>query len=305
MPVLDSAISEVHFYGNVPNLSSGKLHFAGNTNSLGQMSITPEVGKLALDNFHFDATPTGANKAVGAYFTLNVSQDHVAVGGHFNNVLFQVGSYVIVWSGISTASNNGWAYARYDPLKTSDDVDWSVTTSVTKGAISIDEVWHNSVKIWPGDTAAATTHTFIWAASPNVNRGYVNPGPIEQVRIGDTIVFDLRAIAPQFEGMAITESGNIGTNMQQHSHPDAISSGYLTQTGGPAPVPKLMSIDYGGGQFPVAFFEGGQVYTFKVLKGWAQGGLEGLAAWYLIDSGGATYDTDSGTYMVQLFHTTT
>ena len=46
MPVLNSDVKEVHYYGDTPNVSSGKLHFAGNTYGLGQMSIAPEVGKL-------------------------------------------------------------------------------------------------------------------------------------------------------------------------------------------------------------------------------------------------------------------
>jgi len=304
MPVLNSDVKEVHYYGDTPNVSSGKLHFAGNTNGLGQMSIAPEVGKLSLDNFHFDATPTGANKPVGSYFTLAVGADHTAIGGHFKGVRFTSGAYVIVWSGIVTASNNGWAYARYDPLRTADDVDWSVTTSTTKGAISIDEVWHAGVKIWPV-IIVSSTHTFVWPSSGlDVHRDYANPGPIERVRIGDTIVIDLRNYQPGYEGMGISESGNIGTNQQNDPHTDAINAGYLIQTGGPAPVLKQISIDYGSGRWPMMFFEGGQVYTFKVVKGWPQDGNHGLAAWYLTDSG-TTFDTDSGSYIIQLFHTTT
>ena len=175
-------------------------------------------------------------------------------------------------------------------------------TALKFGTTNIVKAMLGSKLVWPASGPA--THTFVWPVGGlSVTRNYLGAGPFDEVRIGDTIVIDLRAIVPRDEGMALSESGNVGSNQQNQPHQDAIAAGWLQQTGGPAPTTKQISIDYGSQTWPMQFFEGGQIYTFKVLKGWPQSNFSGLAAWYAVSGGAGTYDTDSGTYIIQLFHT--
>ena len=175
-------------------------------------------------------------------------------------------------------------------------------TSLKYGTTDIVKVMLGPKLVWPASGPA--THTFVWPVGGlSVTRNYLGVGPVDQVRIGDIIVIDLRSIIPREEGLTLSESGNIGSNQQNQPHQDAIAAGWLQQTGGPAPIIKQVSIDYGSQTWPMQFFEGGQIYTFKVVKGWPQSAISGLAAWYAVNGGSGTYDTDSGTYIIQLFQT--